>query len=429
MKLSYSKLFFSLFFLLFLFKINGICQETGQSDNGFIDSLMKSKAAYFSKVLNNPAKYRVQIIYTQVNRDSNNVPHLSTYYYRHLPDEYFYPASSVKMPLSVFALEKLNGIGNPWITKNTKIRFFKSWKCQTATESDKFTSKGYNTIGNYISKALVVSDNSSYNRLYEFCGQKYIQKRLAATVSRKARIIHRFSLCSDKENRHTNAFEFLVENSDPVYFKSQVKHWKYRKPIKNMKVGKAYFDNNGKLIHRPKDFSNRNYMPLSCLHEVLEKIVFPANFPKKEQFKLNPEDYRFLLRQLSYWPDETNIPALKDTSVYYRTMTNYLFYGNNKNAVIDSNIMIFNIVGQAYGFLTDCAYIVDFSKNTEFFLSAVIYVNNDGILNDDIYEYQSIGFPFFKNLGLLFYDYENKRQHSFQPELSDFRNFLFGYQK
>jgi len=51
------------------------------------------------------------------------------------------------------------------------------------------------------------------------------------------------------------------------------------------------------------------------------------------------------------------------------------------------NIRIFNKVGQAYGFMTDCSYVVDTLNKVEFFLSCSMYLNADGILNDGIYEY------------------------------------------
>jgi hypothetical protein len=74
-------------------------------------------------------------------------------------------------------------------------------------------------------------------------------------------------------------------------------------------------------------------------------------------------------------------------------------------------------VGDAYGFLLDIAYVMDPEKKVEFMLSAVIYCNSDGILNDSKYDYDTIGFPFYKNLGQLIYNYELKRKKAFLPNL------------
>ncbi|HKP31409.1 MAG TPA: hypothetical protein VJT83_01730, partial [Chitinophagaceae bacterium] len=77
--------------------------------------------------------------------------------------------------------------------------------------------------------------------------------------------------------------------------------------------------------------------------------------------------------------------------------------------------------GDAYGFLIDVAYIVDFSKNIEFMLSAVIYCNSDGVMNDDQYDYEKVGFPFMKNLGRMIYSHELQRKKAVIPNLSEFR--------
>jgi hypothetical protein len=42
-------------------------------------------------------------------------------------------------------------------------------------------------------------------------------------------------------------------------------------------------------------------------------------------------------------------------------------------------------------------------------LTATVYVNSDGILNDDKYDYDSIGYPFMYQLGQTIYNYELQR--------------------
>ena len=82
---------------------------------------------------------------------------------------------------------------------------------------------------------------------------------------------------------------------------------------------------------------------------------------------------------------------------------------------------VFNKTGWSYGFLTDVAYIVDFKNNVEFMLSGVIYVNSDGIINDDKYEYKETGYPFFKEVGEIIYNYELQRSRKFAPRLDRFK--------
>jgi len=78
-------------------------------------------------------------------------------------------------------------------------------------------------------------------------------------------------------------------------------------------------------------------------------------------------------------------------------------------------------VGWAYGTLTDCAYFADVKNNIEFFLSATILVNENGIFNDSQYEYKEKGLPFLSKLGAAVYNYELKRKRSYQSDLSKFK--------
>eukprot|EP01018_Ginkgo_biloba_P014895 Gb_40174 [translate_table: standard] len=54
------------------------------------------------------------------------------------------------------------------------------------------------------------------------------------------------------------------------------------------------------------------------------------------------------------------------------------------------SLRIYNKGGRAYGFSIDNAYVFDIESGRSFFLSAVIYTNANGILNDDIYEYEEV---------------------------------------
>ena len=96
------------------------------------------------------------------------------------------------------------------------------------------------------------------------------------------------------------------------------------------------------------------------------------------------------------------------------------FFFRGINRKLPENVRVFNKVGWAYGFMTDVSYVVDFRNKVEFMLSATIYVNSDGILNDNRYDYDSIGYPFLYELGQTIYNYELKRKRPYKPDLSKF---------
>jgi hypothetical protein len=187
---------------------------------------------------------------------------------------------------------------------------------------------------------------------------------------------------------------------------------------RNTKMGKGYYSGD-QLINEPFDFSKKNRLSLQDLHSIMRSIIFPKRVPAKHRFKLTKDDYDFLHKYMSMMPQESKFPPY-DTVNYWDTYVKFLFYGAEKGKA-DSNIRIFNKPGDAYGFMIDVAYIVDYKHQVEFMLSAVIHCNSDGIFNDDKYDYDTIGRPFMKNLGRVIYDYELKRKRKHIPDLSSMR--------
>src|SRR3990167_7031580 len=92
------------------------------ADTTFIRNLLLTQKEKFEELLNHAVEYRLQIVYSQINRDSHNFPHLSHFSFRSNPNEYFYPASLVKIPLAVIALEKLNDLNIPELDKYTRLK-------------------------------------------------------------------------------------------------------------------------------------------------------------------------------------------------------------------------------------------------------------------------------------------------------------------
>jgi hypothetical protein len=140
--------------------------------------------------------------------------------------------------------------------------------------------------------------------------------------------------------------------------------------------------------------------------------------PKKQRFDLQKNDRDFLLKYLSQNPSETNYPKYND-SIFYNSYVKFFFHDSTHQ--MPQQIRVFNKVGWAYGFLTDVSYVIDVKNNIEFMLAATIYVNQDEILNDDKYEYETIGLPLLHEVGNLVYKYDLKRERKYQPDLSAFK--------
>ena len=86
----------------------------------FLDSLLKASIPTFSNVLEQPNKYKVQVFYTTINRDADNKPNFHNYRF-HSNKNYFYPASTVKLPIGIAAMIKLEELNQKGLNKETAI--------------------------------------------------------------------------------------------------------------------------------------------------------------------------------------------------------------------------------------------------------------------------------------------------------------------
>ncbi len=386
--------------------------------DSFLVNILNQYPQYFDSILKFRKDWNVQIIYTQVNRDKQNNPKFTDYYFNVDSSKYFYPASTVKLPTVLLALQRLNELQNTGITKNSSMITEAAYSGQVPTYNDPQTPDGRPNIESYIKRIFLVSDNEAFNRLYEFLGQQYINDQLHKKGYEDAQILHRLDIfLTEDENRHTNPVTFLDNNNTILYSKPLVfNEVKYSE--RHDSLGNAHY-NNGELIHAPMNFSKKNRICLEDLHQILWSVIFPDNIPAKQKFNLTKDDYNFLYKYMSQFPSETVYPSY-DSVNYPDSYGKFLLYGSQKEP-LPKNIRIFNKVGDAYGQMIDVAYIVNFDKNIEFFLSAAINCNTNGIVNDDKYEYDSIGFPFMKNLGQVIYNYESQRKKIYQPNLSSFK--------
>jgi len=385
-----------------------------QVNSELLEKLMKQKPEAFGEILNHPDQYRVQIFYTQIDRDKNNIPHFKEYSYRLNPSEYFYPASTVKMPLAIMALDKINSLKIPGLDKSRMLYYDSVGARQETIYNNPYAQDGKQTIEQAIREIFLVSDNNAANRLFEFIGQESIHDKLAEKGYKDAYIRNRLELGrTQEESRQTQAIDFYDDNGKLIYHQAP-QYNKQQLPYYNAFLGKGYYNSNDSLIMQPMDFSVKNRIYLNDLHHILQSVIFYDQTPVQQRFNLTKTDRDFLLKWMHTLPTESTYPTY-DTTEYWPSYCKFMFMGAEKGP-IPSNIKIFNKVGDAYGFLLDISYIVDTVNKVEFMLSGVIYCNNDGIINDSKYDYDNIGYPFYKNLGHLIYDYELKRKKDYLPK-------------
>ena len=354
--------------LLILFLIASIrCSIYKNYDNP-IDFALAADSDKIQNVMRNLEAHEVQILLTDAQGED--------FQFQANDSIYFYPASSVKFPVALSALEVVNGI--PGITSETDFM----------VEGDSVQT----TIRKEVQKIFAFSDNDAYNRLFEFLGQDQINVLLHSKNVGKAKITHRLST-SDATNLLTKAISF-AENDSIIYQQKE----KENAPIAPLSIqktqkGKGFYLNDS-LIQQPMDFSKKNYLPVVTLHELMKRLFHPKKYNPKQQFQFSDSDREFLLNVMHQTPKQQGF----NHPEYYDSYVKFFLFGDSKEAM-PAHIKIYNKVGYAYGYLTDCAHIVDTKNNISFTLTATIHVNKNQIFNDDTYEYDEIGIPFLAELG------------------------------
>jgi len=401
--------------IFLLFSLPAIAQQ--RSDKLLETIFAAEKDSLFQSVIKHPDIYRYQIIYTQINRDKNNIPSFTNYYYNYDSLQYFNPASTVKMPLAFLSLEKLSQMKQAGVNMFAPMQFDSGYSRQSTLYKDSTAENGLPSIAQFIRKAFLVSDNDAYNRMYEFVGQQTINRRMHEMGYNDFRITRRFMRMNTDENRHTNPIRFIKPDGSLIYLQPMALNTDSFDFSHINKMGRAYMNAQDSLINEPIDFTTANNLTVFHLQQLLQSVMFPNSVPENRRFHLTKEDYDFLYRYLSQYPSETDYPKY-DTSLYYDSYVKFFFKQGSHD--IPKYLRVFNKVGWAYGCLTDVSYVVDFKNKVEFMLTATIYVNSDGVMNDNKYDYDDIGYPFLYRLGQCIYNYELKRNKKYKPDLSKF---------
>lgn len=339
-----------------------------------LEKALNSKNPKIKTVVNQIEQHEVQILFSEILEENDSI-FFKEAAFQVNDTNYFYPASSVKFPIAVLALEKITQQKNS--NRNTLF----------LVEGDSVKT----TIAKEIKKIFAVSDNAAYNRLFEFLGKDNINKRLREK-GLLGRISHRLSVAKSAELT-TKRISFY--KGDTIIYETTPVLNDSLKPLSLHKLKKGIgYTIGDSLVNKPMDFSKKNYLPVTSLHQIMKRLFFPELYSKKQQFHLSEEDRLFLINTMKILPKEAGY----DVPEYYDSYVKFFLFGDTKESM-PNHIEIYNKVGYAYGYLTDCAYIINKKSNKKYIITATIHVNENQIYNDGVYEYESVGIPFLAQLG------------------------------
>lgn len=350
-------------------------------------------------VLDDAQQYRLQIVLGTVNEGLNGRRVLEQQTFR-AGAEYFYPASAVKLFAAVAALERLSDLRRATgleIDPETPLVYYPLFPGETVVGSDTSNLEGGAvTVKHEIRKIFLVSDNEAFNRLYELVGQDVLAASLEHAGIDSARIVHRLEEPrSEEENRRFPRIDFVGDGFAYTLPERTSAPLPPAPPLPGLAVGTAYMAD-GARVDAPMDFSAKNRAALVDLQRALCNVVLPDVDCGGVGFALSPAYRKLLTDVLREFPRQSKNPVYAE-SEYPDAYAKYFLPGLRR--VLDAErIASYDKIGQAYGFTTDNAWIVDEATGRSFFLAATLYTNADGVLNDDRYDYDSVALPFLADL-------------------------------
>lgn len=351
-------------------------------------------------IFENAQDYRLQVVLGRVEMDADGKPVLRQRTFR-TGAEYFYPASTVKLFAAIAAVQKLAALREETgyaIDLDTPMIVHPLFEDDVVETDDRENlDTGSITVRQEIREILLVSDDQAYNYLYELVGQDDLAESMAAAGLETPRIVHRLSeVRTPEEHRRLPEITFIGQDFRYKLPQRTTRPLPASEPVDRIMVGSGYYSD-GELIEEPMDFSTKNYFPLVDLQRGLCMLVRPDVDCGGPGFELDEADREVMKEAMSQYPRKSVNPEY-DREEYPDHYAKHLLPGLER-VIPKKRIKIYNKTGQAYGFTTENAWVVDTETDNQFFLAATLYTNKNGILNDDEYEYEETAQPFMGDLG------------------------------
>lgn len=336
---------------------------------------------------------RLQILVTPIAPDGTPSEPLEL----RVDAEYFYPASAIKTLVAISALRALSARAGGDIPLGTRIERCRDDKpgCQPPREDeDEEKDPDANgkrkheklRVGEEITKLLSYSDNDSYNRLFDIVGHRELNEDMVKLGLPTVRIHHKMNAPAERSRATprvvlfppgTKAITMPRRNSDLELPAT---------PVGGLLVGNAYRDGKG-LVEEPLSFATKNYVSLRDLQRINLSLISPG-IPGALDLGISDAQKKHLIAAMTLVVRPTKRAA---------------DHGPLSPGVLDvlppERIRYVGKSGRAYGFQLENTYIEDTKTHRAYFVTATVYSNPDGILNDDDYGYDEVTRPLLASLG------------------------------
>ena len=370
-----------------------VCSSLLSCNSNPIELVLKSDP-YLKEIIKDKEDYEIQVMLTKINHNNTKID-FQNYQYQHDENQYFYPASTIKLPIVVLTLKKINELRSKGsdITLKSKIILNNVDNYSNFKLQDSITS-----FQNLIADIFLVSDNSASNILIDFIGYNYFNDEMQNAGFDRTYLNHKFNpdpyvnstwQISDLDNNMISSI-----NDNQKIIKADDK-------TNGLDKGESrYF--NGEILDESLNFSEKNRFSITDMHNLIKYIFYPEIFDKANTFNLNVEDYDFIRYWMSRFTYEDIGEKFIGDEKFFETYNKFFIHGDEQS-VSNEQIRVYNKIGQAYGTSIDNGLIKNYQNNVEFILTSTIYTNKNKVINDNLYEYDDIAEPFLAKLSRAIY--------------------------
>ncbi len=368
-------------------------------DDPLLIRLLRDVGPISRRILASPQEFELQVLWTRCERAESGAWRAASAHAHGIQRQrWFAAASFVKLPLAALLLEQLcaRGLIDPIDTLRVTV------DASNACAPLPAPVAGGWPLLRLLRAMLVVSDNRAYNALYEVLGADAVHRRLGELGYADCRVAARLG-CGGKRPgklaaRVVDAFGNEVWDS-PRDATEQPQLFPFERALK----GRAWLQG-GRTIAGAHDFSDSNFMPLPDVHRMTLELASGQPLGDGPVFALCPKARRLLAQIMALTPRECPDP------VYHPGQ----FADDHSKWLIPLDAVGQQSVGlhiasknaQSYGYIGDSAFVVDDARAIAFGLTAMVFVDRDGVLNDGRYAYADIGRPFLRELGTAVLAYE-----------------------
>jgi len=393
-------------FRLFLIGVaiiaTGSQRVKAQADDSLLIRILQGKDATLDQVLSNSAKYNFQLILSVFsdNKGKDELVHYSIN-----RDKYFFsPASLIKFPVAVVALEKLTALQARYgITIEDSLELI-TCSCDLSSRSYVRNTRPA-TFRQLLREMLILSDNDAYNVMFDFLGKDYFNTRIRQLGYQRINLRRRFYFpCDYGAQERFGGFRFYDPLGKLQYeIPCQTSQGEWRNDSNWPHTAGQKHLENGKWVAGPKSFLDGNYVSLWEAHRLLIDVLSADTLPDSPFFAIEDSMRQELIDALGSYPralQSGRYQGEKYPDHYYK-----YFLDPKTMVTADNQLKIYNKVGISGGFISDVSYFYDQQSGLRFFLSGAMLAKKDGLMDNGKYDYYDIGIPVFRKIGSLVYAY------------------------